>query len=78
MYGDTTYRSAGAETSCCPIAIDILLRWSKDVRFLPYQKGWFLCRKLKVCATTEPPVAARIASESRESEFPPTARAHPE
>ena len=76
MYGDTTYRSAGAETSCCPIAIDILLRWSKDVRFRCSVSS--LIRRVGFCATTEPPVAARIASESRESEFPPTARAHPE
>ncbi len=26
-----TYRSAGAEASVCPAAIDILLRWSKEV-----------------------------------------------
>ena len=30
MYGSTTYRSAGAETSLWMAAIDILLRWSKD------------------------------------------------
>ena len=69
-----TYRSSGAETSPWMAAIDILLLWSKDVRFRCSVSS--LIRRVGFCATTEPPVAARIASESRESEFPPTTHAH--
>ena len=33
MYSYTTYRSAGAETSGPTAAIDMLLLWSKEMRF---------------------------------------------